>query len=338
MLFNLTPERLKSSLVPEQWLRIVRQEDNGVWRDIGYQYVAQEIQERRGGRNAVGESAVYVGIRTRVIPGGPTKPFPRIESTANHWTSVDRREETWSKLTAHDDGKPKTAQNPWFKVTEFGNSKFVTDRIAANREMIAPGAPDDPNQGPVVVKDAYNLTVHHATSRGDFTPIERPLPPFYMPQALGVILPQLLPPKEAKTYMIASYVSDAREVMLRYIDVLPEQEVSLVGRRIRAVSIKDRVGLEGSAWTHYVSPAGRYMGSDNKDTKTAILVSSEETLRRLWKDADLRRPEDINRDAVRGNDAAGDVPVLTGTPGPAEPRAPRGRAAAPPAPQRGMTR
>jgi hypothetical protein len=159
-----------------------------------------------------------------------------------------------------------------------------------------------------------------------------------MPQALGVILPQLLPHKEPKTYMIASYVSDAREVMLRYIDVLPEQEVTLVGRRVRAIPIRDRVGLEGSVWTHYVNNRGQYMGSDNKDTKTAILVSSEETLKRLWKDADLRRPEDINRDAARGNDAAGDAPVLTGAPAAPEPRAPRGRAAAPPAPRRGVPR
>jgi hypothetical protein len=86
-------------------------------------------------------------------------------------------------------------------------------------------------------------------------------------------------------------VGDTRSVMHRYVDVGTEQEVNLAGKRVRAVPISDRLGLEGSPTIHYVSPEGKYLGSENKESKITILPSSAEELQKLFANkADLSRP------------------------------------------------
>ena len=83
------------------------------------------------------------------------------------------------------------------------------------------GTNEDPKQPWVGTRDAYNLSVQYVGTMGNQDPVNRPLPVFYLPQALDSMLPRLLPPNEVKTYMMATYVSDAREVMLRYVEVKP---------------------------------------------------------------------------------------------------------------------
>ena len=103
--------------------------------------------------------------------------------------------------------------------------------------------------------------------------------------------PRLLPLEAPTTYMFATFVSDRREVMMRYVDVGTEQEVDLAGSRVRAVPITDRIGLQGSATIHYMGPDGKYLGSVNKDSKITILPTDAATLQRLWANkALLTRP------------------------------------------------
>ena len=47
--------------------------------------------------------------------------------------------------------------------------------------------------------------------------------------------------------------------MLRYLDVGAEQRVTIAGEAMRAIPIQDRLGLEGSVTTHYVSSNGKYL-------------------------------------------------------------------------------
>ena len=65
--------------------------------------------------------------------------------------------------------------------------------------------------------------------------------PNYLMRSLH-LLPQLLPLREPKTYLFYSYVADRREVMLRYVDVGREADVTLDGRHIRAIPVADRIG------------------------------------------------------------------------------------------------
>jgi hypothetical protein len=151
--------------------------------------------------------------------------------------------------------------------------------------------------------DTYELSVQTPAE-----PVKRSLPPFYMPQALGHLLPRLLPTHEPKTYLFATYVGDRREVMMRYVDVGTEQETSIGGRRVRAVPITDRIGLEGSATIHYFDPqALKYLGSVNQDSKLAILPTDAQTLQKTWKGADLTPPKPAAEPAAPASSKEGDA-------------------------------
>jgi len=140
----------------------------------------------------------------------------------------------------------------------------------------------------------YTLTVtrNSKTMRGQT--LERQLPPFYLPGALNHLLPRVLPQNEPKTYLFASWIGDQAEVMKRYVDVGAEQYVTLDGKRLRAIPVADRIGVEGTVTTHYVSPQGAYLGSLNNDSKILILATDKPALEKIWKDADLTRPAEVS--------------------------------------------
>jgi hypothetical protein len=129
-------------------------------------------------------------------------------------------------------------------------------------------------------------------------PQQTDLPPWYMPQAAGFLLPRLVPYDKPRQFMFATYASDAGRLMHRYVDVQPQRNVQLGGRSVRAVPIEDRLGLDGAVTTHYVSPDGQYLGSStvvrdgtgNESTVTALPTTAAE-LQRIWADAKLTRPE-----------------------------------------------
>ena len=69
----------------------------------------------------------------------------------------------------------------------------------------------------------------------------------------------------------------------------------LGGEHVHAIPITDRLGWHGSVTTHYVSPSGIYIGSENKDTHTITRVTTAEQLMKIWKNADLTQPGVIER-------------------------------------------
>ena len=69
-------------------------------------------------------------------------------------------------------------------------------------------------------------------------PVNKVLPPFYLPQALGQLLPRLLPLGQPKTYLFATWVSESRALMMRYVDVGTESRVEFNGRLIRANRVR----------------------------------------------------------------------------------------------------
>ena len=148
----------------------------------------------------------------------------------------------------------------------------------------------DERNPPVRHEDVYSLTVTTQSSKVNLEPLTRTLPPFYVPQALAHVLPRLVPLNEPKGYMFASFVSETREVMSRYLDIGREQNVTLDGKKMTAIPVKERIGLEGSVTTHWMSPDGKYLGSVNEDSKVTILPSDEATLRKIWVDAKLTAP------------------------------------------------
>jgi hypothetical protein len=166
--------------------------------------------------------------------------------------------------------------------------------------------------GGLTMKESWTLKVvrsstdpAHPDEKEDFPPFEQDLPAFYIPQALGHLLPRLLPLDDPQTYMFATYVPDGDHgspaVMLRYVDVEPAAPVRWQGRTIIASAVKDHVGLEGAVTTHYLNPDdGSYLGSvtssqdkDGNEITEMVLPTDEATLRRLWPKCNLTRPDSI---------------------------------------------
>ncbi|MDW8262609.1 MAG: hypothetical protein RMJ35_08790, partial [Phycisphaerales bacterium] len=286
MRFNET--NLRNALVPEQWWRLQRD-----GKDIGYSYVVEEVASdlpRRGmatGPDPKG-NGVRVGVRSRAYP----EPGVQVDTETWIYVSFDRRNEVWSNIgvISGPDGKKE-------EFGEFGFADREIKRVLDPQGEPGEQRPDgsfDAGQPPLRVADRYTLSVTR-TGHGARPPREIDLPPFYLPQALNHLLCRLVDLNEPKTFLFASWISDRGEVMKRYIDVGAETTVTLDGKKLRAIPIRDRVGYEGSPTVHYMSPDRRYLGAVNEESRITILASDKATLERIWKNADLTRPGVVER-------------------------------------------
>jgi hypothetical protein len=301
LLTNWTERRLMATLIPEgQYFRILRENKDkpGTYTEVGCRYIVEE-PDRKGA-----EDGIKVGVHTIFSEAGPaasiTPKTPRSEIEDRLSVSVDRKHEDWSRQTVINDGSTPTPDHPWPKLVEFGTSDLKTSRFLlvdpkrpqTPQDQYRQGTNEDPHQPWIGVKDEFSLNVQYVGTMGNQDPVNRKLPVFYLPQALDSMLPRLVPPNEVKSYLLATYVTDAREVMLRYVEVKPVQQVTLAGRSFQAIPITDHIGVEGSVTTHYVSPTGQYLGSENKDTHIVVIPTDHETLKRLWPDTILHPPGD----------------------------------------------
>jgi hypothetical protein len=125
---------------------------------------------------------------------------------------------------------------------------------------------------------------------GESKTVERDVPSYYLPQAVGSMIPRLLPRKEPKGYLFAVWVGAEQEVIYRYLDVESEHDVLFNGQNIRAVTVKDRIGLEGEPTYHYFSPEGKYLGSTNAASGVVIVAADLQTITKIWPDAKPVRP------------------------------------------------
>jgi hypothetical protein len=296
-------KKIRSILIPQQYLRVVRDQ-----KDAGYVLVTEHVA------NHAGNDGVEIELRSHITiepdapvaasaapsitppqgivvpsadPVAPPTAAPTTVTTNRQSTmfvTFDRGHEDWSIITAFDSGQGEPTIS-----SELGNSDMILRRIL-DREKAAqmwkePGKHDQ--QPPVIERQKYTLSVAQYTKTQAGTPVVRELPVFYLPQALGQLLPRLLPLSDPQTYMFASYVSNQREVMARYVDVLEEQDVELDGQHMQAVPVRDRIGVEGAATTHYLTPQGQWLGSVSDDGKLMVLPTDADSIRKTWKDAQL---------------------------------------------------
>ncbi|HEX8915912.1 MAG TPA: hypothetical protein VF796_26425 [Humisphaera sp.] len=313
----LGERKLAAVAVPEQYLRVIRD-----GQDVGYSYAVEQIEKRAGA------DGLRVGIRTRMLTDVDertkrVKPFPRQDGEAWMYAAADRRSEDWTRVTVWDnDGKPKSVENPWPKVTEVGTSMLEQKRVVAKPDpaIVAKGAVDpkndprefmkgesaDPNQPWINIRESYSLNVQLRASRGDLDTVKRQLAPFYLPQAMAAVIHRLLPTDEPKGYMFAVYVPELQQVANRYLDVGAEQdlpkELAKYTTQSRGVPITDRLGYEGPPTTHYVTTDGKYVGSVTPKTKTVVVPVTEDALKQLWEVADVKKLFEIPQDVPGGAD------------------------------------
>jgi hypothetical protein len=273
---NITEPKLKASLVPERWLRLIRD-----GKDIGYSYVVEEVaagMPRKGEPMAIqarNTSGILVGVRSRTFPD------PGVQNDAESWSwvAMDKKQEEWSNVLVTQNDN---ATDPKLKHIVSTENGVTTWRVKPVRDD-SMQTQDNPG---VRMVDDYRLTVTRNTGE----PTIKQLPAFYLPKSIDHLLPRLVPLTEPKGFMFATYVNDEKEVIRRYVDVGQPGQFALGGKSIHAVPVNDRVGLEGSMTVHYMSPEGVYLGSVNADSKITILPTDKGTLEKMWKDVNLTRP------------------------------------------------
>jgi hypothetical protein len=306
LLINFTSNRLHKVLVKEQWLRVLKD-----GKDVGYSYITEESaagiprkltpSELREGKNVHDlikpGDGILIGIRARMIQDSIRSDKKRgsIQTDSHSWffATADRKHEEFTRLVVSDD---HVSKKPNF-IQEVGDS----EQVIKPKVVLPPpqkGLPG-PNKPQVQMKMRDDVTLDVTlTGNENVQPLHRQLPPWYISQAVGHLLPRILPRTMvgSKGYLFASYVSETREVMLRYVDVLPEQRLKFNGEWINAIPIRDRLGIDGSVTTHYVSKEGVYLGSENFDEKIVVIPTDAATLSSLWQNADLNRPEGAGRE------------------------------------------
>ena len=203
------------------------------------------------------------------------------------WVAMDKKQEEWFTRDMADDDNAKDPSQKQKVSTELGLAVWRIKPVAAPMAQ-------NPNNPGIRMADDYKLSV--TFSSGD--PITKDLPPFYLPRAIDQLLPRLLPRGEPKGYMFASYVGQQKEIIRRYVDVGHEGQFMLAGKAIHAVPVMERIGLEGPVTTHYVSPEGEYLGSVDPKVQITLLPSDAPTLIKMWKDANLSRPSDVEVPAI----------------------------------------
>ncbi len=283
LLVNWTDQKLKSVLVPEQYIRVIRD-----GKDIGYSYIVEEPE-------TIGTiPGLKIGIRSRTVPEGGQQ----IDGETWYHVSFDRKIENWSSIWLFTGGTEK------YHATEFGSSEQRRKPVAIDRlkgDDIGPVPTTQrsfrgENLG-VKLVDVYTLAVHRVNKKVTLPDVERVLPPFYLPQALGHLLPRLMPTNEPRGYLFASYLSGEAQVKLRYIDVGVLSTLRFNGKKIEAYPITDRFGYDGAITTHYVDQNHKYIGSESVFVSDAgvrsvidVVVSDAATVTSIWADAKFVRP------------------------------------------------
>jgi hypothetical protein len=191
--------------------------------------------------------------------------------------SFDRRSEQWANAVDFNSAMSKGSS------LEFGSSDLENMRADGQT---------DPKTNVGGSEEVRVVTIETGTRAGLGKPAKRMAPAWYIPQAIGHLLPRLVA-TEQKTFLFATYVADQHEVMSRYIDVGKETTLTLAGEKTLAIPIQDRIGLEGSITTHYIGPDGKYLGSVNEDSKIMILPTTAANLKKLWPNAKLTPPDKI---------------------------------------------
>ncbi|MBC7783860.1 MAG: hypothetical protein H7144_08465 [Burkholderiales bacterium] len=283
-------KRIQSVLIPEAYLRIRRD-----GKDVGYIYVAEEaatlprpVIEKKAIEVAAEKAAgVRVSMRMRTMP----EQGKMIDTQSWMFVTTDRRHEVWSATTLAKDANAKNESEKEVHLTELGASDMKQERVF-DRDMKPGDFKDADKQGsqPFRMVDEYKLVVNTESGTGVAPPVERDLPPFYLPQALAWTLPRLLPLNRPTGYLFASYSPDMRQVMLRYVDVGLEGDTSIGGIKARAVPITERLGDDGSPTVHYVTMSGQYLGTMNQQTGLVITPTDRASLLKIWKDANLTQP------------------------------------------------
>lgn len=271
------PKVANKALVPEQWLRLTRD-----GKDIGYSYVVEERAKEDG------REGILISVRSRSVAG----PGSQVDVASRMFISDFWKHESWTHVVTAQAGKKTDI------TSELGMSDHQEKyRLDTSKGFGEKPDEDDPKQPAVKKVQKYTLEVRTQMGKTTGKPANWDLPEWYLPQAVRHLLPRMLPLNKPQTYMFVTYVSETHQLMSRYVDVGEAKEISFNGQKVSAIAIQDRIGLEGTPTTYYVTPDGKNLGSETQyqvggtASVIRVLPTDEATLRRIWDNARLNKPE-----------------------------------------------
>ncbi|MGF1632364.1 MAG: hypothetical protein ACFCVE_00815 [Phycisphaerae bacterium] len=279
LLLNWNERKYREVLPREQWLRHVRD-----GRDIGYTYMLGELTDGIAS-DGLGDPAARLGPDGKadgVLVGTRSRLFSadgdQVDDETLAWTSFDHARENFQyvRVLQADAGTSAMSQ---VGIGERG-MRVIADPYG--------GTENNPRVRQVKV---HALRVNFAgDGAAGGNELYRELPPFYVPQVALSLIPRLVPLNQPRTFMFAGYDPQRREVMSRYVDVLPVRTMAFGGQNQATVVVEERVGLEGPVTRHYMTPAGRWLGSVDTGRNLTTLPTDAATLQTIWQNADLSRP------------------------------------------------
>ena len=271
-----SPKLMNKAIMPQQWLRLTRD-----GQDMGYSYIVEERAKEDG------RDGILISVRSRTVPG----PGQQVDISSRLFISDNWQHETWSHVVnTVFSGKAEES-------AELGLSDLVLQyKVDVPQDLLSQpaSASSDPE-----IREVMKYKLQVRTKQGNIVaqPMERDVPQEYLSQAIRHLLPRMLPLDEPRKYMFISYVSENRQIMVTYADVQTPREITIDGHIFQATPVQYRVGLEGIPTTYFIGADGRYLGSETlfkmqgKDSSIRIIPSDEATLTKLWKTAQLQKPQ-----------------------------------------------
>jgi hypothetical protein len=254
-----------------------------------------------------------------------SSPLAHWDTETWMFSTADRKHEHW-KTAATCTSKNGEIVDSFSQVgvSDEQTQAFALHPAQSPDGAILPNQPENLNyggplgQGNVDVDTVRTLEVNSTHRTTQLSPMRQKTPVFYIPQAFSYLLPQIVPLKP-KAFMFATFVPTPPEatatagvgnVMPRYIEVLPVQHVSFHGQEFDAVPVTDKITLDGTVTTNYISIDGKFLGSTStfpsgtpgQTTTIDVVPCDSAMLGHLWNRPDLSAPNVPSSDTDPGMD------------------------------------
>jgi hypothetical protein len=161
-------------------------------------------------------------------------------------------------------------------------------------------------QAPLMVEDGIrqkNLIFVDLHEQNQIRSLQRDVPEavkaYYLPKAVGLILPSLLDLNRKTTYVFAEYNSAIHGFDMRTVQVFAPEMISLGGRPVEAVRLVDQPAFDADPITLWVDARGDLLRAKASDGMTTEFVTEQEILRAFPKANSVVREMDAAEEQSR---------------------------------------
>ena len=119
---------------------------------------------------------------------------------------------------------------------------------------------------------------------------KKPLKPtsrgIYLPDALAMVLPQLVDLKKKTTYAFATYTSAANDFDMRTLTVVGPEKITIAGRQVEAIRTNERTAADEEPAKLYINSEGVLLRMETADGLIMETATKSAIIRRFPNDRD----------------------------------------------------